>query len=51
VFNGDEITDANVKVAFADGTETHIQERGKSKNRVNVILAVVMGRRFFRMHR
>ena len=44
-FNRDEITDARVEVAFADGTKTHSQEKGKSKNRVNVVLGVSNGKK------
>ena len=44
-FNRDEITDASVEVAFADGTKTHSQEKGKSKNRVNVVLGVNNGKK------
>ena len=44
-FNRDEITDASVEVAFADGTKTHSQEKGKSKNRVNVVLGVSNGKK------
>jgi len=42
-FNGDKIKDARVEVAFADGTKTHSQEKGKSKNDVNVVLGVRNG--------
>jgi hypothetical protein len=44
-FNGDEITAASVEVAFADGTKTHSQEKGKSKNDVNVVLGVSKGKK------
>ena len=44
-FNRDEITDARVEVAFADGTKTHSQEKGKSKNGVNVVLGVSNGKK------
>ncbi len=42
-FNGDKIKNARVEVAFADGTKTHSQEKGKSKNEVNVVLGVSNG--------
>ena len=42
-FNGDEIKDANVEVAYADGTKIHSQEKGKRKNDVNVVLGVRNG--------
>ena len=44
-FNGDEITDASAEVAFADGTKTHSQEKGRSKNGVNVVLGVSNGKK------
>ncbi|RZN35306.1 MAG: hypothetical protein EFT35_08605 [Methanophagales archaeon ANME-1-THS] len=44
-FNGDEIKDASVEVAYADGTKTHSQEKGKSENGVNVVLGVSNGKK------
>jgi transposase-like protein len=44
-FNGYEIKDASVEVAYADGTKTHSQEKGKSKNGVNVVLGVNNGKK------
>ena len=35
--NPNGIKDARVKVAYADGTKTHSQEKGKSKNDVYVV--------------
>ena len=43
--NGDGITGASVEVVFADGTKTHSQEKGKSKNGVNVVLGVSDGKK------
>ena len=43
--NGDGITGASVKVVFADGTKIHSQEKGKSKNGVNVVLGVSDGKK------
>jgi hypothetical protein len=40
-----EIKDASVEVAYADGTKTHSQEKGKSKNGVNVVLGVNNGKK------
>ena len=33
------------KLRFADGTKTHSQEKGKSKNGVNVVLGVSNGKK------
>jgi hypothetical protein len=44
-FNGDEMKDASLEVAYADGTKTHSQEKGKSKNGVNVVLGVSNGKK------
>lgn len=44
-FNGDEIKEARVDVVYADGTKTHSQEKGKSKNGVNVVLGVSNGKK------
>lgn len=44
VFNGEKITAASVDVALADGTKTHSQERGISKNEVNVVLGMKDGK-------
>ena len=35
----------HLNVAFADGTKTHSQEKGKTKNRVNVVLGVRDGQK------
>ena len=43
--NGDGITGASVEVVFADGTKTHSQEKGRSKNGVNVVLGVSDGKK------
>ena len=43
--NGDGITGASVEVVFADGTKTHSQEKGKSKNGVNIVLGVSDGKK------
>jgi hypothetical protein len=42
-FNGEKMQDARVEVAFADGTKTHSQERGRSKNEVNVVIGMSKG--------
>jgi hypothetical protein len=34
----EEIKNADIEIAFADGTKTHTQEKGKSKNEINVVL-------------
>jgi hypothetical protein len=44
-FNGEKMKDAHVEVAFADGTKTHSQERGRSKNEVNVVVGMSEGKK------
>lgn len=44
-FNGETMKDAHVEVAFADGTKTHSQERGRSKNEVNVVVGMSEGKK------
>jgi hypothetical protein len=36
--NEAEMKDANIPIAFADGTKSHSQEKGRSKNDINVVL-------------
>jgi hypothetical protein len=43
-FNCEQIRDAGVEVAFADGTKTHSQERGRSKNEVKVVVGMSEGK-------
>jgi hypothetical protein len=42
-FNKEDINDADIDTAFADGTKTHTQENGISKNEINVVLGMKNG--------
>lgn len=44
-YTKDDITDANIDIAFSDGTKTHTQENDMKKNDVHVVLGVKDGRK------
>jgi hypothetical protein len=48
-FNTENVKDAFVNVAFADGTKTHSQEKEKGKNGVNVVLGMRKGKKVLLM--
>lgn len=42
-YTKDDITDANIDVAFSDGTKTHTQESDVKKNDIHVVLGIKNG--------
>lgn len=44
-FNGKKTQDVHLEVAFADGTKTHSQESGRSKNEVKVVVGMREGKK------
>jgi hypothetical protein len=43
--NTENIKNAGIETAFADGTKTHSQEKGLSKNEINVVLVLKDGKK------